>query len=226
MEALRPIESVALGDRAFQSIRTAIINGDLKPGEPLRDRNLADALGISRTPVREALQRLASIGLVESQGRTGWNVVGPFTEEDVHEIFQVRRLLEPAGIDQLEREPDPVAIGKLVRFFDDYEQPIREDSLGQYFGRDHAFHELIISCTKNSRIIQFYSAMGNHINRGRRFLILSATGRADETLDEHRAVTDALAAGDFAGARRALLNHLETGEGLMAKLVRSRSAQL
>lgn len=225
MAALQPIESIGLGDSAFESIRTAIINGDLAPGEPLRDRTIALALGISRTPVREAFHRLEATGLVEPLGRVGWKV-GTFSATDVHEIFQMRRLLEPVGIDQLEKARDEEAIHKLVTFFDDYDSPISDTGLAGYFERDQAFHECIVKCSGNRRIVQAYSVMSNHISRGRRFLIRSATGRADETLHEHRAVTGALSTGDFAGAREALIAHLTVGENLLSALVSSETQDI
>lgn len=222
MVTLAPIKTEGLADRAFISIKEAIVNGDLEPGASLRDRNFADELGISRTPVREALQRLTSIGLVEFQARSGWQVTS-FTEGDVRELFEIRRLVEPAAIDQLAKDGDSTTIRQLIHYFDGYEKPIPKDQLPGYFNIDHGFHQLIVSCTKNSRLITFYDVMGDHINRGRRFLIHGVSGRAEETLDEHRAITKVLAEGDFRSARRALLHHLAMGEILMLDLVRARA---
>ncbi|MHA6627771.1 GntR family transcriptional regulator [Pseudonocardia sichuanensis] len=222
MTPLRPIESVALGDRTFETLRLAIINGDLVPGEPLRDRQLAEALQVSRTPVREALHRLEAAGLVEPRGRAGWEV-SPFTEQDVHEIFQMRMLLEPAGIDQLERDRDDEVIARIAGFFDDFSHPVPVGRYPEYFARDHAFHNLIVACSGNRRLRRTYAVMQNHIDRGRHFLTTAAAGRADETLDEHLAVALAIRDRDFAAARRELLHHLRTGEELMIETLRGRA---
>ena len=106
---LERIEAVHLGSRTFESISSAIVFGELAAGETLSDRTL----GVSRTPVREALRRLEDADLVESRGRAGW-VVSSFTESDVHELFQLRRSLEPLGIDALQRTPTHGAPGVLV----------------------------------------------------------------------------------------------------------------
>lgn len=217
--ALVRIEAVQLGGRTLESLRAAIISGELPPGEPLRDRQLADMLGVSRTPVREALQRLESAGLVVARGRAGWEV-SPFTEQDVHELFQLRRLLEPVGLERLAQEPDEEAIVRIGGFFEDYHRPIPVESYPEYFKRDHAFHKQLIACSGSERIKHFYAVLETHIDRGRHFLTTAAVGRADETLAEHRAVCRAIADLDFVKARSELLHHLSTGEELMKEQLR------
>jgi DNA-binding GntR family transcriptional regulator len=223
MSALQPIEAVQLGDRTFESLRQAIITGELAPGEPLRDRALGDMLGVSRTPVREALHRLVHAGLVESRGRSGW-VVATFTEQDVHELFQLRRALEPLGIDQLEAEPDTAAMAQIGGFFDGYEHPVPAERYEAYFARDNAFHKCIVGCSRNTRLQQLYALIENHIDRGRHFLSLGAVGRVEANLDEHLAVARAVAGGDFRLARQELLHHLDMGEQLMIDHLRKRQA--
>lgn len=222
MSALNPIESVQLGDRTFTSLHAAIVSAELPPGEPLKDAQLAQALGVSRTPVREALHRLEAAGLVESRGRSGW-AVSPLTEQDVHELFELRRLFEPAGLDRLEREPDDDTIRRIAGFFDDYEHPILPEGFREYFAHDHAFHKLLVTCSGNELLQRFYTVIESHIERGRHFLSTGAVRRVDETLDEHRAVARAVAEHDFRSARETLLRHLETGEELMIQQLRNRT---
>jgi GntR family transcriptional regulator, rspAB operon transcriptional repressor len=97
---LERIEAVHLGSRAFESISSDIALGALAAGETRSDRTL----GVSGTPEREALRRLEDADLVGSYGRAGW-VVASFTESHVHELFQLRRSLEPLGIAALRRTP-------------------------------------------------------------------------------------------------------------------------
>lgn len=219
MVSLQPIEAVQLGDLAFDSIRTAIVTVALQPGEPVRDRELAEVLKLSRTPVREALHRLEAAGLIETRGRGGW-IVSPFRERDVRELFELRRLLEPAGLDRLEREPDPQAVSTIVHFFDDYAHPIVSEQFTDYFSRDHAFHTFLVSCSRNTRLQSIYSNIENHIVRGRNYLSSSAEDRVDATLDEHEAVAHAVGEGDFAAARKLLVEHLRTGEERMVEQLR------
>jgi DNA-binding GntR family transcriptional regulator len=222
LHGLRPLESVALGERTLDSIRRAIISGELAAGEPLRDRQLAEALGVSRTPVREALHKLEAAGLVQARGRAGWEVTA-FTEQDVRELFQVRRLIEPLGLDELAKNPDDPAVARLGSFFDLYSHPIEPSAFPAYMRRDNDFHLCIVDFTRNSRLQRFYAVLEKQIDRGRHFLTPSE-GRADETLDEHLAITQAVADRDFDRARAALLRHLDTGEELMIEQLRLRSA--
>jgi DNA-binding GntR family transcriptional regulator len=216
---MRPIPPIQLGDRTYESIRAAIVSGELAPGQPLVDRQLADQLQVSRTPVREALHRLEADGLAQPRGRAGWEV-SDFTEQDVHELFQLRMLLEPVGLDALAKAPDDALIEHVATFFDGYDHPVARDHYEDYVARDRVFHELLVACSGNRRLQRFYAVLGSHIDRGRHFLTGSADGRADDTLDEHRAVAAAVGDGDFARAREALLRHLRTGEELMVRQLR------
>lgn len=222
MNSLQQIESVQLGDRVYESVRQAIIRGELTPGEHLQDRRLAETLGVSRTPVRDALHRLRSAGLVESRGRSGWAVTD-FTERDVRELFELRRLLEPVGIDKLGADPTAAAVAEIGGFFDRYNHPIPRDAYLEYFAHDNAFHKLLVGCSDNLRLQGFYEVMESHIDRGRHFLSTSAAGRVDATLDEHLAICRAVAAHDFAAARAALIRHLRAGEELMVDYLRRRN---
>jgi len=216
--SLRAIPTVVLADVTLEQIQNAIINGELKPGQALREPELAGQLGVSRTPVREALHRLESTGLVTPRGR-GWEV-SQFTERDVRELFQLRRLFEPEALRELAMRPDPKVTAELVHFFDGYSHPIPADAYGDYFARDNAFHSRIVACSGNERLRQMYRVLEKQIDRGRHFLTTSAEGRADATLDEHTSIADAIAVGDFAGAERALIAHLQTGEDLMIDQLR------
>ncbi|MDV3125440.1 GntR family transcriptional regulator [Mycobacterium sp. 21AC1] len=215
---LRTIPTVVLSDVTLERIQNAIISGELKPGQALREPTLSEQLGVSRTPVREALHRLESTGLVSPRGR-GWEV-SQFTERDVRELFQLRRLFEPEALRELAGSPDPQATADLAHFFDDYSQPIPAEQYGEYFARDNAFHSRIVACSGNERLRHMYGVLEKQIDRGRHFLTTSAEGRADATLAEHTSIADAIAAGDFTGAERALITHLQTGEDLMIDQLR------
>lgn len=219
VNGLVPIEPVSLGDRTAERIKAAIIAGELPPGSSLRDRQLAEQLGVSRTPVRDALHRLEATGLVVTRGRSGW-AVSPFTEQDVREMFQLRRLFEPVALQELSERPEPATIRELAGFFDEYHSPIQASLYPEYFAHDHAFHKRIVACSANRRLREMYSVMEYQIDRGRHFLTTAAKGRADETLDEHLSIVNAILALDFELAQRELILHLTAGEELMIEQLR------
>jgi DNA-binding GntR family transcriptional regulator len=97
MDDMQPINTVHINEQVYEAIEGAIVRSELGPGALLGDRQLAEALGVSRTPVRDALHRLESSGLVERRGRAGWAVSG-FALRDVHELFELRRILEPSRV--------------------------------------------------------------------------------------------------------------------------------
>jgi DNA-binding GntR family transcriptional regulator len=217
--SLKLIGAVALGDQILSQIEEAIISGTLRPGEQLKEPALAEQLGVSRTPVREALHRLESSGLVVSRGRAGWDV-SPFTEQDVRELFQLRRVFEPEALRELAQNPEPRSIAEVSHFFDEYDHPIPQGHYPGYFAQDRLFHRRLVLCSSNMRLRTMYAVLEKQIDRGRHFLTTSSEGRADATLDEHVSITGAIAAGDFAVAERELLVHLQTGEDLMVEQLR------
>jgi DNA-binding GntR family transcriptional regulator len=222
---LTPIENLQLADRVHQAITRAIVSGQLAPGEPLRDRALAEQLGVSRTPVKEALVRLETTGLVVTQGRS-WHV-SPFEVEDLVELSELRHLLEPVGLDRLEKDRDERTADELAHFFDGFSAPIPVERYEEYFATDHAFHKRIVACAKNRRIQYFYSVVEQQIDRGRHFLSTSKSGRVEATLEEHLAICKAIADRDFDTAREALHHHLDMGAELMTEFIeeRNRSVQ-
>lgn len=220
-ESLQPLDNPHLADRVYDALSKAILAGELAPGQTLSDRGLAERLGVSRTPVKEALVRLNTIGLVEHSGR--WRV-SPFDADNIRELFQLRHLLEPAGLNQLKQlDDDDEPIDTLATFFDDFTNPVPLERYEEYFARDHAFHKLIVESSNNRRLVYFYTIIEKQIDRGRHFLSTKQSGRVEATLDEHLAICAALGARDFAQAEEALHHHLDMGETLMLKLIEERS---
>ena len=96
MTSVAPIDTDSLADRVYSRVRALILSGELSPGESLRQEALAEGLGTSRTPLREALNRLASEGLIELRPHRS-AVVAPFTQREIEADYEARRILEPAA---------------------------------------------------------------------------------------------------------------------------------
>lgn len=216
---LGPIRPVPLSDRVYEEVEAAIIRGEFGPGYVLTDRRVAELLHVSRTPVREALQRLSSTGLVLPRNRGGWEVEG-FRREDLRELFEVRRVLEPLGLHALLKDPEEAVVAELSGFFDDFSTQIPQSQYRRYFARDHAFHKRIVECSGNRRVIGFYEIIEKQIDRGRHFLSTGWEGRVDENFAEHLEICAAIDERDLEKASAALLNHLRKGEELMLAYVK------
>lgn len=220
---ITPQRVVSLTDRVFEALEGAMVRCELRPGEVVTDRALSVRLGVSRTPVREALQRLAASGLVVPRERgTGWEVAG-FDEHDLRELFELRKALEPLGLQRLlgAGASDPEALRDLGRFFDEFGDSVEADDYPRYFRRDNEFHKKIVACTGNSRVIGIYGIVERQIDRGRHFLSTGYKGRIEENLAEHKRITRAIADRDLPRAVEALLHHLQRGEELMAEHIKA-----
>ncbi len=214
---LKPITHTELNHSVQRALEAAIIECELAPGTALVDRYLAAQLNVSRTPVRDALRQLEALGLVRRQGRgtmAGW-VVTEFRESDVHELFELRRLFEPLGVQQLSRTWDETETHRLATFFDDLAVPSDRQSYEAYIQRDGAFHKEIVTLSGNGRVVGFYEIMERQMARIRHFLTTGYEGRINHIADEHRALCAALASHDLDGAVAALCHHLHRGEEAM-----------
>src|SRR3712207_1258290 len=221
MAQLRRIEVVRINEQVYEAVEAAIVRCELEPGAVLGDRQLAEMLGISRTPVRDALHRLESSRLVERRGRMGW-IVSSFALQDVRELFELRWVFEPLGLERLSRTWDEVVVRELSHSFEKFPERLTEDLLLDYLHDDHRFHKKIVECSRNGRVIRFYGTVEKQIDRIRHYLSYNYEGRVEASLEEHREICAAIAARDLSAATEALNDHLRTVEELITALARER----
>ena len=221
MAQLRRIEVVRINEQVYEAIETAIVRCELGPGTVLGDRQLAEVLGVSRTPVRDALHRLESSGLVERRGRMGW-MVSTFALQDVRELFELRRIFEPLGLERLSETWEEAIVRELSHSFEKFPERLTRDLLPDYLHEDRRFHKEIVGCSRNGRIIRFYGTVEKQIDRIRHYLSYNYEGRVEASLKEHREICAAIAARDLRTTTEALDNHLRTVEELIAALARER----
>ena len=221
MAQLRRIEVVRINEQVYEAIETAIVRCELGPGTVLGDRQLAEVLGVSRTPVRDALHRLESSGLVERRGRMGW-MVSTFALQDVRELFELRRIFEPLGLERLSETWEEAVVRELSHSFEKFPERLTRDLLPDYLHEDRRFHKQIVRCSRNGRIIRFYETVEKQIDRIRHYLSYNYEGRVEASLKEHREICAAIAAHDLSAATETLDNHLRNVEELISALARER----
>jgi DNA-binding GntR family transcriptional regulator len=221
MTQLRRIEVARVNEQVYEAIEAAIVRCELEPGAVLGDRQLAEMLGVSRTPVRDALHRLESSGLVERRGRTGW-MVSNFVLGDVRELFELRRVFEPLGLERLSESWDEAVVGELSHSFDGFPERFAEDLIPDYLYVDRRFHKRIVECSRNGRVINFYEMVEKQIDRIRHHVSYSYEERVEASLKEHREICAAIAARDLSAATEALFRHLRNVEELITALARER----
>jgi DNA-binding GntR family transcriptional regulator len=221
MAQLRRIEVVQINEQVYEAIEAAILRCELGPGVVLGDRQLAELLGVSRTPVRDALHRLEPSGLVERRGRMGW-MVSTFALQDVRELFELRRIFEPLGLERLSETWDEAVVRELSHSFEKFPERLTQDLLPDYLHGDRRFHKEIVGCGRNGRVTRFYGTVEKQIDRIRHYLSYNYEGRVEASLKEHREICAAIAARDLSAATEALDNHLRNVEELITELARER----
>jgi DNA-binding GntR family transcriptional regulator len=207
--------ALPLREQIHGRLRTAILNGDYAPGTPLVEAELAARLGASRTPVREALQRLETEGLLERRGPRGI-VVRKLRAEDVTCIFEIRESLESLAARRACRRMSPRVLAELGAIVAQMGSAV--DDPNEMERLDTAFHDRILATAEGARLRRMLSDVREEIVTWR-FLSLSTPDRRAATVAEHEAVLHALAAGDedlvgnivakhIADARTAVLAHV------------------
>ena len=199
-------------DQVHALLKEQIELGELAPGAPLSELSLVARTGASRTPVREALRRLAAEGLVDLAPRLGARV-SRVSAQNVRDLFEFRRLLEPAAIRQA---TETAAVDPAVRrtFADMRAGFARIQERAPSLERSRAFYELadrfdwtIIDSTRNVHLRRSIAELRPHTARLRNLSHLDPQ-RTDVSVAEHLAICDALLAGDADEAAAAITDHL------------------
>lgn len=203
-----------LRELVFESLRDAIIQGRLRPGERLMEIQLAEEMGVSRTPVREAIRKLELERFVVMVPRKGAYVAG-ISVKDIVDIFEVRAALEglAAGLaaeriteeemDQLERTIHMINLSA--------EQDPKSQDIKAIVEADTAFHTLIYKFSRNQRLEQIIMNLHEQINRFR-MTSLSQPGRLKIALDEHTKIVEAICDHNVEESQRLATEHIENAE--------------
>ncbi|HIZ21368.1 MAG TPA: GntR family transcriptional regulator [Candidatus Blautia faecigallinarum] len=159
-------EYLPLRDVVFNTLRQAILKGELKPGERLMELTLAERLGVSRTPIREAMRKLELEGLVVMIPRRGAQVAN-ITEKDLNDVLEVRIVLENMAIEKACKRMTEEQMDKLVKAAREFEDTMADGNLVHLAEADVAFHEIIYQASDNRRLIQVLNNLREQIYRYR-----------------------------------------------------------
>jgi len=206
LDSYKPLREIV-----FESMREAIISGVLPPGERLMEIQLAEEMGVSRTPVREAIRKLELEGFVVMVPRKGAYVAG-VSLKDVADVFEIRAALEglAAGL-AAERATDEEIeqMERMVLYKED-----EEADLDRIVAFDTDFHALVYQASRNERLIQILGNIREQIQRFRS-VSLAVPGRIKEAIHEHRAIVEAIANHEVEAAAELARTHIETAENVM-----------
>ena len=193
-------------DLAYQRLRDDILSWRLAPGTPLSEIELAARLGVSRTPLRAALARLALEGLVDtSRGRTG--IVPDMSAGSVAELFELREALETQAARLAARRRDPIVFEALVSDFGAASETLAASGIDAYYDVVAAFDRAIDDAVGNPAFRTALDGVRTHLVRARR-IAAQNPARLLRAADEHRLICEAIRDGDEALAASATAVHL------------------
>ena len=196
-----------LRDVVFQTLRQAILKGELQPGERLMEIKLAERLGVSRTPIREAIRKLELEGLVVMIPRKG-AAVANITEKDTKDVLEVRRTLEMFAV---EVACDRITSEQLVQLKEGakaFEASKGSMDLIRIAETDMSFHEIIYEATHNERLVQMLNNLRENMYRYR-IEYLKDPNYYDSLVKEHQEILGAIEAGDKERARKCMRDHID-----------------
>jgi DNA-binding GntR family transcriptional regulator len=200
--------AIPLRDQIYTLVRKAIVTGKLAPGAPINEIEIATKLGISRTPVREAVKKVSDEGLIEVFAQNG-TFVADISRKQVEEAYIIRIALE---LESIRRAAPMIATGQIQDLEDiinAHETAVRRSRFDEAIARDDDFHRSIAEVNGLSMLWKVVDVSKAQMDRCR-LLSLPSPGAGQETIAQHRAILDALAKHDQAGSMKALKAHLET----------------
>jgi DNA-binding GntR family transcriptional regulator len=200
-------EYLPLRDVVFNTLRQAILKGELKPGERLMEIQLAKRLGVSRTPVREAIRKLELEGLVLMIPRKGAEVA-KITMQDLKDVLEVRTALEELAVKDACEHITKEQLEELEAAADDFRETLEEKDLVACTEADMHFHEVIYAATNNRRLVQMLNNLKEQMYRYRmEYLKDERTHR--RLIEEHDAIRKALENHDQTEAGAAIRIHID-----------------
>jgi DNA-binding GntR family transcriptional regulator len=203
----RRLDGRTLWEQVRDRLREDVLSGELAPGTLLGEVSLARSFGVSRGPIREALGRLASEGLVTITPRRG-AVVTELTRDEFVEAYQVREALETLAIRLAVPRLEKSDLARLRELHEEMIEHAKRSEVNAFFEANAAFHGLFVSASGNQKLIEVYrllmDQMGRYLARS-----LALRGSLEKSVAEHSGILEAVEAGDRDRATRLLAEHIE-----------------
>ena len=199
-----------LRDVVFQTLRKAILTGELMPGERLMEIHLAEKLGVSRTPIREAIRKLELEGLVINIPRRGAQVA-EISERGLRDVLEVRRALDTFCAELACERISDEEKEALKKACTDFEDAVDTKDASVIAKADVAFHDIIIGATGNERLVALLNNLAEQMYRYR-FEYIKDVSQHKKIIEEHRVLLDAILKGNIIGARDAAREHIDNQE--------------
>ena len=219
---LKMDQFLPLRDVVFNTLRQAILTGELKPGERLMEIHLADQLGVSRTPIREAIRKLELEGLVTMIPRRGAEVA-QITEKSMNDVLEVRRAVDALCV---ELACERITTEELERlgaacdaFAKEAMKPEKEKDVKLLAEKDVALHDIIVQATGNQRLIQLVNNLSEQMYRYR-FEYLKDFSQHAKLVEEHRVIYESIVKKECETACEAAKLHIDNQKKAIIRQIR------
>lgn len=209
-----------LHEQAIDQLREMIVQGILTPGERISEKQLCETLGVSRTPLREALKVLANEGLVTLLARRG-SIVSPLSTERLEERFEVVRIIETFAIDQIGVSDRRVLARSLQSICDSMISAADKKDIHEYYRLNELFHREIVASCGNCTLTDIHDSLTAHLKRAR-ILGLFSHPIDQKFIDGHIRIVRLIRRGDLLEARREASSHLSAVEAGVLSVMRGR----
>ena len=213
LESYRPLRELVL-----DAIRGAIMNGTLQPRERLMEIQMAEELGVSRTPIREALRKLELEGFIVMVPRKG-AYVSDLSFKDIADVFEIRAALEGLAAGLAAERITEEELERMERLLVEKQEAITQDDIGKLVEVDTKFHELMYQASRNVRLGSIISNLREQIQRFR-LTSLSYPGRNKLSLEEHKKIVEAIQARDYQLSRQLATEHIENAENVLIECIK------
>lgn len=207
-----------LRDVVFNTLRQAILIGELRPGERLMEIHLADRLGVSRTPIREAIHKLEREGLVTIIPRRGAEV-SQITEKSMNDVLEVRRALDALCVELACDRITEEGLKNLKTACDNFEQCVRTGDSKKIAQADVALHDIIVQATGNQRLIQLVNNLSEQMYRYR-FEYIKDSSQHKTLVEEHRIIYQSIVRKDKKTAADAARTHIDNQKKAIIRQIR------
>lgn len=211
-------EFLPLRDVVFNTLRQAILTGELQPGERLMELHLADKLGVSRTPIREAIRKLELEGLVIMIPRRGAEVA-QITEKSMKDVLEVRRALDALCAELACERITEQELKALKEACTAFEQAIKTGNIQKIAQADVALHDIIVQATGNQRLIQLVNNLAEQMYRYR-FEYIKDASQHQNLAEEHRIIYESIRNKDKETAAQAAKTHIDNQEKAIMRQIR------
>ncbi len=199
-------KSVSIADQVFEKLERDILSGLYRRGEVLTENKLCEQLGVSRTPVREALRRLEQEHIV-SINQKGITVIG-ISKEDMEDIYEIRERMEGLAARRAAQNADADGIAQLQHALELQEFYVSKKDVDNIKNMDNDFHASLYRMTKSAAICDTLTELHKKVIKYRKSAV-SNSSRAEQSLKEHRAIFEAIAARDGALAEQMAVAHVK-----------------